>query len=155
MERAGLVLGSAWFGLWAAVLALLTWPVGAWGRWRAREPRGREPGRALVVLRWTARVQAIAILGWLFVVLRMIDTAQRALAYAPGAWWTASTLSWALLLICAVALTLTGTVLALRRPDPTTAAPRLRPRAIFHALLGLAGLALALQGWVWRLPPWD
>jgi CubicO group peptidase (beta-lactamase class C family) len=154
LERTGLVLGTAWFGLWAAVLALVTWPIGAWGRWRAREPRGREPGRALVALRRTARVQAVAILAWLAVVVQMIVAAQRTLAYDATAWWPVATAAWALLLLCAAALTLTGAALALRGTDPASAAPRLRPRAIFHALLGVAGLALALQGWVWRLPPW-
>jgi CubicO group peptidase (beta-lactamase class C family) len=154
LERTGLVLGSAWAALLAALVALVSWPLGAWGRWRAREPRGREPSGALVALRWTARVQAVAAMAFLVVVVLMIDTAQRTLAYDAATWWAAATASWIILLASAVALTLVGAALALRGHDPTSAAPRLRPRALFHALLGLAGVALALQGWVWRLPPW-
>jgi hypothetical protein len=63
LERIELLIGSALAALAAAVAALVAWPIGAWRRWRAREPRGREPGRALVALRWTARLQALATLG--------------------------------------------------------------------------------------------
>jgi CubicO group peptidase (beta-lactamase class C family) len=154
LERLEWLIGSAIAALLAALVTLLAWPLGAWRRWRAREPRGHEPGRALVALRWTARVQALATLGFVAVVLLMIDAAQPALAIDLGAWWPASTAMWVLLSVAALTLTVVGAGLALRAEDRASAAPRLRPRAAFHALLGLIGLALALQGWVWRLPPW-
>jgi hypothetical protein len=84
----------------------------------------------------------------------MIDAAQPALAIDLDAWWAASTAAWALLTVPALTPDPDGRRPRLPRRGPHSAAPRLRPRAVFHALLGLAGLALALQGWVWRLPPW-
>ncbi len=137
-----------------AAAALIGWPVGAWRRWRARRPRGTEPGRPLVALRWTARAQAVVIIAWLVAAFAMIDGAQLRLAYDAVGWYVPATLLWSLLAATSLALTLGAAQLALGPEDPSSAGPRLRPRAVLHLGFGLAGLALALQGIVWRLPPW-
>lgn len=154
LQRVEVLLASTAAAVAAAVLVLISWPWGTWRRWRSRRPRGTEPGRALVALRWTARLQALATLGWLTVVVAMIDAAQRTLTYDASVWSTPSTLLWSLLALTGLALTVGGAQSALGAVDPTSAAPRLRPRALLHVGFGLAGLALALQGLVWRLPPW-
>jgi CubicO group peptidase (beta-lactamase class C family) len=154
LQRVEVLVGSVVAAVAAAAAAPLGWPLGAWRRWRARRPRGTEPGRALVALRWTARLQGVAILGWLGVVVALVDEAQRTRAYDAAAWGTPATLLWSLLAVASLALTIGGAQLALGPEDPASAAPRVRPRALLHVGFGLAGAALALQGVTWRLPPW-
>jgi len=154
LQRVEVLVASVAAAVAAAAVVLVGWPLGAWRRWRARRPRGTEPGRPLVALRWTARLQGVATLGWLGVVAAMIEVAQRTRAYDASVWGTPSTLLWSLLALTSLALTIGGAQLALGPEDPTSAAPRLRPRALLHVAFGLAGVALALQGPTWRLPPW-
>lgn len=153
LERVELLLACLAAAVLAALAGLVSWPLGAWFRWRGRAPRSSAPGTSLQVLRWTARVQGVAVAAWLLVTFRAIDAAQRSLTLDPG-WWPAASAALAVVTTSGLALVLVGTLLALTGARDRRGPP-LRPRAVLHVLLGLAGLALVVPSWVWRLPPWS
>ena len=153
LERVEVLLASLIAAALAALVALVSWPLGAWLRWRGRGPRSSGPGTSLQLLRWTARLQALAVVAWLVVTFRAIDAAQRSLTLDPT-WWPAAGAALAIVAITGLVLVLVGALLALSGARERRGPP-LRPRAVFHVLLGLGGLALVLPSWVWRLPPWS
>ncbi|TVR92000.1 MAG: class A beta-lactamase-related serine hydrolase [Trueperaceae bacterium] len=153
LERLEVLLACLLAAAVAALVALVSWPLGAWFRWRGRGPRSSGPGSSLQVLRWAARVQALAVVAWLVVTFRAVDTAQRSLALDPT-WWPAASAALAVVTMAGLTLVMVGALLVLSGARDRRGPP-LRPRAAFHVVLGLAGLALVLPSWVWRLPPWS
>ena len=153
LERLGLLLACLVAATAAALVALVSWPLGAWFRWRGRGPRSSGPGTSLQLLRWTARLQALAVVAWIVVTFRAIDAAQRSLTLDP-LFWPAASAALAIVTMTGLALVLVGALLALSGARDRRGPP-LRPRAVFHVLLGLAGLTLVVPAWVWRLPPWS
>lgn len=154
LERVELVAASLGAAAVAALLALVSWPLGALYRWRSRQPRSRAPGANLLLLRWTARVQAVAIVAWFVLTFRAIDDAQVRLTLDLATWWPLGSAALALVVTSALVLFLVGAFFVVTGGSDRRGPP-LRPRAAFHVLLGLAGLCLALQAWVWQLPPWS
>ncbi len=154
LERIPVVLGCLLAAALAAIIALLSWPVGALRHWRSRQPRGSAPGGALRLLRVTARLQAVATVLWFVVMVRAIGEVQRTLALDLTAWWPWAAWSLAAIVVLSLVLVLVGAFFTLAGGGAGFGT-RMRPRAAFHLLLGAAGLALALQAWVWRLPPWS
>jgi len=153
LERLELLLACVLAAAVAAFVALVSWPFGAWFRWRGRGPRSSGPGTSLQVLRWAARLQALAVVAWLVATFRAIDAAQRSLALDPT-WWPAASAALAVVTMTGLTLVLVGALLVLSGARDRRGPP-LRPRAAFHVVLGLAGLALVVPSWVWRLPPWS
>ncbi len=153
LERLEVLLACLVAAAAAALVALVSWPLGAWFRWRGRGPRSSGPGSSLQLLRWAARVQALAVVAWLVVTFRAVDTAQRSLALDPT-WWPAASAALAVATMAGLTLVMVGALLVLSGARDRRGPP-LRPRAAFHVVLGLAGLALVLPSWVWRLPPWS
>ena len=154
LERIEVVLGCLLAAALAAVVALVSWPVGALRHWRSRQPRGSGPGGALRLLRVTARLQAVATVLWCVVMVRAIDEVQRTLALDLGTWWPWAAWPLAAIVVLSLVLVVLGAFFTLTGGSAGFGL-RVRPRAAFHLLLGVCGLALALQAWVWRLPPWS
>ena len=155
LERFVVVLACLLAAGGAAVLALVSWPIGSWRRWRSRQPRGSGPGGGLMLLRWTARVQAFATLAWFAVTIGAIGAVQRSLTLDLAAWWPWAAWTLALVALTALVLVAVGSVVMLTAAGSRPGGLHMRPRAAFHLFLGLAGLALVVQAWVWRLPPWS
>lgn len=154
LERIVVVLGCLLAAALAAIIALLSWPVGALRHWRARQPRGSAASGGLRLLRVTARLQAVATVVWFVVMVRAIDEVQRTLALDLTAWWPWAAWPLAAIVVLSLVLVLVGAFFALVGGSAGFGLG-MRPRAALHLVLGAAGLALALQAWVWRLPPWS
>ena len=154
LERLAVVLGCLLAAAAAALAALTSWPLGAFQHWRSRQPRGARPGGSLLLLRWSARLQALAIVAWFAAVGSAMNEVQRTLVIDLEAWWPYAALPLAAVVVLSLVLVLVGVFFTLVGGHAGLGL-HLRPRAAFHALMGLAGLALALQAWVWRLPPWS
>jgi len=153
LERLEFVLASLAAAALAALFALVSWPLGWFYRWRTRQPRSSTAGGGLMLLRWSARLQAAGTVVWLALVLVAVDAAQRRLELNVDAWWPLASAALGVMVIAALVLILVGGLFALTGGSERRGPP-LRPRAALHVLLGLAGLGLALQAWVWQLPPW-
>jgi hypothetical protein len=144
LERPAVFVTSHAAAALAALLVLLSWPLGAFLRWRRREPRAWTLPRAIGRVRAPARVGAVAtvallaVLGWL--VARLLATGDAPLhATAP--------VLQGLALVLAVAVAVhVGTLLA-----TAFAHPRLAVRWAWHAVVAIAFAALLTQGWVWGL----
>ncbi len=128
----------------AALLVLLSWPVGAFVRWRRREPVAWTLPSTVGRARAFARVGAVAVLGVLAVLvaltLRVLATSDAPLASAAP-------------VLQGFALVLAIATLGLLAVSATGAArhPRHRARWAWHALVALAFAALLVQGWTWGL----
>lgn len=128
----------------AALAVLVAWPLGAFLRWRRREPTGVRLPAAVGRVRAFARAGAFAalavlgVLGWLVAGLALR-------ADAP----LAATLPWLQALAALLALATLGHVATLA----TGAArhPRHAWRWALHAAVALAFAALLAQGWTWGL----
>jgi hypothetical protein len=96
LERLELLLACLGAAALAALVALVSWPLGALVPLAGRQPRSSGPGTSLQLLRWTARLQALAVVAWLVVTFRAIDAAQRPSSLDPKlvAGRTASLASW-------------------------------------------------------------
>ncbi|MDF1521498.1 MAG: serine hydrolase [Trueperaceae bacterium] len=128
----------------AALLVLLTWPIGALTRWRRREPVAWKLPAAVGRARGFARVGAAAALAILAILvaltLQVLATSDAPLAAgAPVLQALAAVLALAL-----AGLALATAVGAVRHP-------RLGLRWAWHALAAVAFAALLTQGWVWGL----
>ena len=128
----------------AALLVLLSWPVGAIVRWRRREPVAWKLPAAVWRARTYARVGAVAALGVLAVLIALTLQAM-ATSDAP--------LAAAAPVLQAFAVVLTAAVVALVLATATGAArhPRVWARWAWLALVALAFAALLVQGWTWGL----
>lgn len=153
--RERLEVAAASFGaaLLAALTALVTWPLGSLYRRVARQPRSAHPGGSLMLLRFTARALAVGVIAYVALALRALLEAQRRLALPDDVWWASASAALALVVIAAAVLVLVGLSFVVSGGRDRRG-PALRPRAALHVLLGLSGIALAWQAWVWNLPPW-
>ncbi|MBW6455362.1 MAG: hypothetical protein K0A98_05705 [Trueperaceae bacterium] len=150
LERRDVGLASWAAGIAAAIVVLVSWPLGAWLRWRRREPREWDRsaqgtlGRALRHLRLHSRINAALSLGLAAGVATLAATGTQG-ATPPLAdalpWLHAVAVPLALLL----AITLLRTLLA------ALTHPRAGWRWAWHALANLAFATAWLQGWVWQL----
>ncbi len=143
-ERAWLVAASVAAALAAALLVLVTWPVGAFWRWRRREPVGAALPATLVVTRAWSRVGAVLVAA---IVGALVWLASLALATGDAPLTTSAPLlqAAALGLALAVLAQLIQTWRGWRRW------PRLRARWLAHLLIAAAFAALLAQGWIWGL----
>ena len=155
LERVEVLLACLLLAALGALVALVSWPLGSWRRWRSRGPRSSDPSSSVMLLRWLARVLALATLAWFVVHLGAAAEVQRGLTLDVDAFRPLASATVAAVGVLALALVVVGVALALGGWGARPGGPRLRPRAAFHVVLGLAGLALVLQAWVWRLPPWS
>ncbi len=155
LERMAVVFACLGLAAAGALVALVSWPFGSLQRWRSRQPRGSGPAGPLMVLRWTARLLAVATVAWFAVLLRAMAEVQRDLTLDLAAWWPWAAGTLVAVVLLALLLIVVGGVVAVSGAGNRPGGLRLRPRAAFHVLLGLAALAIALQAWVWRLPPWS
>ncbi len=128
----------------AALLVLLSWPLGAFARWRRREPVAWTLPSAVGRARAFARVGAIAVLGVLAVLtvltLRVLATSDAPLAAAAPVLQGLAVV----LAVATLGLVASSAAGAARHPDQ-------RARWAWHALVALAFAALLLQGWTWGL----
>lgn len=128
----------------AALLVLLSWPIGALAHWRRREPVAWKLPAAVGRARASARVGAVAVLGVLAVLvalaLQVLATSDAPLAAAAP-------------VLQALAAVVTAATLGLVAATATGASrhPGHRARWAWHALVALAFAALLLQGWTWGL----
>ena len=150
LEHPTVALASWALALAAAAIVLLSWPIGAFLRWRRREPRGwdrsAEGGlrRALVQARSLTRAAAFVVLGLaagLFTLLRDAFTLADAPLDATLPWLHAGAAALALLLLAALLRVLVG----------AAAHPRAGWRWAWQALATLALAAAWAQGWAWQL----
>ena len=144
LERPDVFVASHAAAAVAALLVLLSWPVGAFVRWRRREPVAWKLPAAVGRARAFARVGAVAVLGVQAVLvalaLRVLATSDAPLASA------APVLQGFALVLTAATLGLVASAVAgaARHHDQRT-------RWVWHALVALAFAALLLQGWTWGL----
>jgi hypothetical protein len=150
LERRDVGLASWVAAIAAAVVVLVSWPLGAVLRWRRREPRTWDRssqgtlGRSLRNLRIHSRINAALTLA-LAVGVGTLAAMARSQGVAPISaalpWLHAAAVPLALL----IAITLLRTLLA------AVAHPSAGWRWAWHALANLAFAAAWLQGWVWQL----
>ncbi len=144
LERPAVFAASHGAAAVAALLVLLSWPVGAFVRWRRREPVAWTLPSTVGRARAFARVGAVAVLGVLAVLvaltLRVLATSDAPLAAAAP-------------VLQGFALVLAVATLGLLAASATGAArhPSHRARWAWHALVALAFAALLVQGWTWGL----
>ncbi len=141
-ERAWLVAGSIVAAIAAATIVLLAWPIGAFLRFRRREPVGAALPRSVVHARAWSRVGAVLVgaiattLAWL--AWRALATGDAPLT-ATAPFLQAAALALALAVVGGVIQSLSGW----RRW------PRLRWRWTAQLLIAAAFTALLVQGWIW------
>ena len=128
----------------AALLVLLSWPVGAFVRWRRREPVAWKLPPAVWRARTYARVGAVAAAGVLAVLIALTLQAM-ATSDAPLAAAAPVLQAFAIVLPAAVVALVVATVAGAARQ------PRQRARWAWQALVALAFAALLVQGWTWGL----
>jgi len=151
LERRDVGLASWAAGIAAALVILVSWPLGAVLRWRRREPRAWDRstqgtlGRALRHLRVHSRINAVLILALAAGVATVAATA-RSQGTAPP---LAAALPW--LHAVAVPLALLLAITLLRTLLAAITHPHAAWRWAWHALANLAFAAAWLQGWVWQL----
>ncbi len=128
----------------AALLVLLSWPVGALLRWRRREPVAWKVPRAVGRARAFARLGAAAVVGVLAVLvaltLQALATSDAPLGAAVPVLQTFATV----LAFATLGLVATLVAGAARHPGHSA-------RWAWHAFVALAFAALLLQGWTWGL----
>jgi len=150
LERHEVALASWAAAVAAAVVVLVSWPLGALLRWRRREPRAWDRssqgalGRTLRGLRVHARINAALTLA----LATGIGTLA-ALALANGEAPIATAMPW--LHAAAVPLALLLPIALLRTLLAAVAHPEAGWRWAWHALATLAFAAAWLQGVVWHL----
>jgi hypothetical protein len=151
LERRDVGLASWAAGIAAAILVLVSWPLGALLRWRRREPRAWDRsaqgtlGRTLRHLRVHSRINAVLMLALAAGVATLVATV-RSPGAAPA---LADALPW--LHAVAVPLALLLAITLLRTLLAAVTHPHAGWRWAWHALANLAFAAAWLQGWVWQL----
>ena len=151
LERRAVGLASWGAAVAAAVVVLISWPLGALLRWRRREPRTWDRstqgtlGRALRHLRAHSRINAALTLALAGGIAFLATTARSQGAPPP----LADTLPW--LHAAAVPLALLLAITWLRTLLAAVTHPQAGWRWAWHALANLAFAAAWLQGWVWQL----
>ncbi|MFN2323345.1 MAG: serine hydrolase domain-containing protein [Trueperaceae bacterium] len=142
LQRPGVFAASHLAATLAALLVLLSWPLGAFARWRRREPVAWTLPSAVGRARAFARVGAVAALG---VLAALIALTQRVLATSDPPLAAAAPILQGLALVLAIA------TLGLVASSAAGVAryPNHRARWAWHALVALAFVALLLQGWTW------
>jgi hypothetical protein len=128
----------------AALLVLLSWPVGALARWRRREPVAWKLPAAVGRARAFARVGAVAVLGVLAV---LVALTLQALATSDAPLAAAAPVLQGFAAVLAVATA----GLAVATGAGAARYPGQRTRWAWHALVALAFAALLVQGWTWGL----
>jgi len=150
LERRDVGLASWAAGIAAALVVLVSWPLGAVLRWRRREPRTWDRssqgtlGRALRHVRAHSRVNAALTL-----TLAGGVAALAATAGSQGAPTLADALPY--FHAAAVPLALLLAIALLRTLLAAVTHPRAGWRWAWHALANLAFAAFWLQGWVWQM----
>ena len=144
LQRPDVFVASHAAAALAALLVLLSWPVGALVRWRRREPVAWKLPPAVWRARTYARVGAVAAAGVLAVLIALTLQAM-ATSDAPLAAAAPVLQAFAVVLLAAVVALALATVAGAARH------PRQRARWAWHALVALAFAALLLQGWSWGL----
>jgi len=149
-EHPAVTLGAWGLALVAAAIVLLSWPIGAFLRWRRREPRdwdrsaAGELGRALRHARRLTRVAALLVLtlagalGWL---------ASEAFTHADAPLHAALPL----LHVAAALLALACLAAAARVLLGVARHPQAAWRWTWQGLVTLVFAAALAQGWIWQL----
>jgi hypothetical protein len=84
LQRLEVVIACALVAALGALVALLSWPLGSWRRWRSRLPRSADPSGGLMLARWLARALALTTLAWFAVQLTAAVEVQRSLTLDLG-----------------------------------------------------------------------
>jgi CubicO group peptidase (beta-lactamase class C family) len=147
LERLSVVAWSVGAFVLLALVVLVSWPLGAYGRWRRRSPRADDAPTPVASVRWAARAVAVTGLTSLALVAAMLAQ-------------TLSTLTLAPILLNATGLALVLTAIATMGVAMLTifGAASGTGRAstwAFHALVTLSAAVLLLQAVVWNLTPWS
>ena len=149
-EHPAVTLGAWGLALAAAAIVLLSWPIGAFLRWRRREPRdwdrsaAGELGRALRQARRLTRVAALLVLavagllGWLV---------SEAFTHADAPLHAALPV----LHVAAALLALTCLAAAWRVLHGFAHHPQARWRWTWQGVVALVFAAAFAQGWIWQL----
>jgi CubicO group peptidase (beta-lactamase class C family) len=147
LERLSAVASSVGAFAVLALLVLLSWPVGAFTRWRRRSPRADDAPAPVRGARWAARVVAVAGLTVIVLVGLMLAQSLATLTLDPRLLWA----TWGALAATAVATALLGGLTIAGAAGGTGR----RATWSFHALVTLAAAALLTQALVWNLTPWS
>ncbi len=144
LQRPGVFAASHAAAAVAALLVLLSWPVGAFVRWRRREPVAWKLPGAVGRARTLARVGAVAVLGVLAI---LVAVTLLALATSDAPLAAAAPVLQGFAVVLAVAtLGLVAAIAAGAVRHPSQGA-----RWAWHAFVVLAFVALLVQGWTWGL----
>ena len=147
LERLPVVAWSVGAFVLLALVVLVSWPLGAYGRWRRRSPRADDAPSPVHSVRWAARAVAVTGLTSLALVAAMLAQTLSTRTLAP-----------ILLDATGLALVLTAVATVSVAVLTTFGAASGTGRAstwVFHALVTLSAAVLLLQAVVWNLTPWS